>query len=166
MEEFKDIPNYEGLYRVSNLGRVKTLARESFTGRRLSEKIMKAQTDTSGYFQLTLNKDGKKKTRKVHQLVAEAFLNHTPCGMKLVVNHINFIRQDNRAENLEIDTSRNNTNKKHLKSSSKYVGVSWDKQIKKWRAQIQINGKSKHLGYFACELKAAYAYQTELNKLK
>tara|TARA_R110002073_G_C9087289_1_gene547416 strand:- start:6 stop:515 length:510 start_codon:yes stop_codon:yes gene_type:complete len=169
MEIFKDVPNYEGLYQVSDLGNVKSLARKvkCSTGlRNIQERILKPRINKGGYLELHLSKEGKTKNRTVHQLVAEAFLNHTPCGLKLIVNHINFIRHDNRAENLEIDTARNNTDKKHLKSSSEYVGVSWQKSSSKWRSYITINGKSKHLGYFTDELEAAYAYQTELNKLK
>ena len=85
--------------------------------------------------------------------------------MKLIVNHINFIRHDNRAENLEIDTNRNNTNQKHLNSSSEYTGVSWNKKYNKWVANIRINGKLKYLGLFACELKAAKAYQDALKAM-
>tara|TARA_R110000796_G_C14317255_1_gene407361 strand:+ start:63 stop:563 length:501 start_codon:yes stop_codon:yes gene_type:complete len=166
METFKDIPNYEGSYQVSDLGNVKSLARESFTGRRLNEKIMKPSTGSHGYLTLNLRKNGKQKTRTVHQLVAESFLNHEPCGLKLIVNHINFNRQDNRAENLELDTNRNNTNKKHLKSSSEYTGVSWDKNRNKWISQIRINGKLKYLGYFTYEIEASEAYQKALKEIK
>ena len=165
IEEFKDIKNYEGVYQVSDLGRVKSLARKDSIGRRVNEKIMKYGSNRGGYLQVSLIKDGKQKTRYVHQLVAEAFLNHVPCGHKLIVNHINFIRQDNRAENLELDTNRNNCNRKHLKSSSEYTGVSWHKTSNKWISQINIKGKLKYLGLFTCELKAAKAYQDALKAL-
>ena len=158
IEEFRDVVGYEGIYKVSNLGRVKSLKFNR-------ERILRGGKGIRGYLTVGLIKDGKQKTRRVHQLVAEAFLDHTPCGFKLVVNHINFIRHDNRAENLELDTTRNNCNKKHLKSSSEYVGVSWNKKANKWKAAIHINGKQKYLGYFTCELKAAYAYQKALNAL-
>ena len=165
MEEFRDIKDYEGRYQVSNLGRVKSLARKSFTGKLLTEKILKPSLDRGGYFYIGLNKNGKPKTKRVHQLVAMAFLDHTPCGYKLIVNHKNFIRHDNRAENLELDTQRNNTNQKHIKSSSEYVGVNWSKSKEKWMASIYINGKSKYLGYFTCELEASKAYQKALNEI-
>ena len=158
IEEFRDIPSYEGIYQVSDLGRVKSLKFNK-------ERILRGGQGSGGYLTVGLIKDGKQKTRRVHKLVAEAFLNHTPCGYKLIVNHKNFIRHDNRAENLELDTARNNTNKKHLKSSSEYVGVSWRKNNNKWKAQIHINGKLKYLGLFACELKAAKAYQDALKAL-
>lgn len=161
MEIFRDIKNYEGLYQVSNLGNVKSLARKGC----LTEKIMRPAKDNRGYLILSLRNDGKAKSRTIHQLVAEAFLNHVPCGHKLVVNHKNFNRHDNRAENLEVDTQRNNANQKHLKSSSEYTGVSWAKDAGKWISSIYINGKNKHLGYFYLELEAAYAYQTELKRI-
>jgi hypothetical protein len=126
---------------------------------------LKTQKSTRGYPRVDLKKDGKRKSRTVHQLVAEAFLNHKPCGYKLVVNHINFIKHDNRLENLEIDTQRNNTNQKHLKSSSEYVGVSWNKKAKKWKAGIRINGKTKYLGSFTCEKEASEAYQLKLKNI-
>ena len=52
-----------------------------------------------------------------------------------------------------------------VKKTSKYTGVSWSKQSKKWHARININGKDKHLGYFDIELSAALSYQRELTKL-
>jgi len=161
MEIFKDIPNYEGIYQVSNLGNVKSLPNK----KRFSEKIMKPRKSTLGYLTLGLRKEGKRKARTVHSLVAEAFLNHTPCGYKLIVNHIDHDKLNNKLDNLELDTQRNNSNKKHLKSSSEYVGVNWDKHANKWKAAIYINGKQKHLGYFTCEKEASEAYQFKLKNI-
>tara|TARA_R110000764_G_C10929408_1_gene374825 strand:+ start:460 stop:948 length:489 start_codon:yes stop_codon:yes gene_type:complete len=161
MEEFRDVKNYEGSYQVSNLGRVKSLVRKGC----LTEKIMKPSKDNRGYLILSLRNDGKAKSRTIHQLVAEAFLSHVPCGHKLIVNHKNFIRHDNRAENLEIDTQRNNTNQKHIKSSSEHTGVSWHESRGKWAAQIYINGKNKFLGRFTDELEASKAYQKALSEI-
>jgi hypothetical protein len=168
-EIFKDIPNYEGLYQVSNLGRVKSLERKTESGRgwliTTKEKILTQSADSNGYYCVGISKYSITKTRTVHQLVAITFLNHKPNGRILVVNHKNFNKQDNRVENLEIVTMRENSNKKHLPSSSKYVGVSWKKENKKWMASIDINGKRKHLGYFNCELEASNAYQQQLNQI-
>ena len=101
----------------------------------------------------------------MHQLVAEAFLNHKRCGMEFVINHIDFNKTNNKVENLEIITNRENSNQKHLKSSSIYTGVSWDKRYNKWRSNITVNGKLKHLGYFINELEASEVYKKELNNL-
>lgn len=158
-EIWKDVKGYEGIYQVSNLGRVKSLK----FGK---ERILKGGIDGVGYLTVSLSKNGKVKTHKVHVLVAIAFLGHTPCGYKLVVDHKNFIRHDCRLENLEIITQRENANLKHIKSTSEYVGVSWDKGTKKWRADIHVNGKHKYLGLFTDELEASNAYQNALNNLK
>ena len=112
MEEiYKDVIDYQGIYQVSNLGNVKCCK----TG-----LIRNYYLEKNGYYSITLRKNGIGKTRKVHQLVAESFLNHKVCGMELVINHIDFNKTNNKVENLEIVTSRENSNKKHLKSTSKY----------------------------------------------
>ena len=158
MEIFKDIPNYEGSYQVSDLGNVKSL-------RYGKERILKPATHKSGYLHLGLRKDCKRKDKNIHQLVAESFLNHVPCGTKLVVNHINFNKHDNRIENLELVTSRENGNLKHINSTSEYTGVCWDKLRKKWKASISINGNTKYLGSFTCEKEASEAYQFKLKNI-
>tara|TARA_R110002074_G_scaffold338819_1_gene509351 strand:+ start:104 stop:592 length:489 start_codon:yes stop_codon:yes gene_type:complete len=161
MEEFRDIKGHEGSYQVSDLGNVKSLVRKGC----LTEKILKPSNNKIAYSQVLLRKDGKTITRNIHQLVAEAFLGHTPCGYKLIVNHINFNRYDNRAENLELDTQRNNADQKHIKSSSEHVGVCLCKTSNKWLSQITINGKKKHLGRFTDEIEASKAYQKALREI-
>ena len=168
MEIWKDIKGYEGLYQVSNLGNVKRLSVLKLNGRYYSmckEKLIKTVVG-NGYKQLTLYLNGEKSTKKVHQLVAIAFLNHIPNGMDLVVNHKDFNRQNNYVDNLEIILQRNNANRKHLKSSSNFVGVSWYKGGNKWHAYITINRKRKHLGYFTNEIDAHNAYQDALNNIE
>ena len=91
-----------------------------------------------------------------------AFLGHTPCGYKAVVNHIDFDKLNNNANNLEIVTSRQNSNQRHIKSSSKYTGVVWVKNNQKWKSQIRINGEVISLGHFDDELLASDAYQVAL----
>lgn len=166
IEEWKDIKYYEGIYQVSDLGRVKSLSRivpfrKKFTTT-VHEVILKGCADFHGYRNVTLSIGDKSKTVKIHQLVAIAFLNHKPCRFEWVVNHKNFIKTDNRKLNLEIVTFRENTNHKHLKSSSKYTGVSWDKKNKKWLAQIYIEGVAKNLGRYDKEIEANNAYQKKL----
>lgn len=79
MEVWKDIEGYEGLYQVSNEGRIKSLAREWVAGDRNSkqyhdEMIMKQSCDDRGYKMVCLSKDGGRITKKVHKLVALAFI--------------------------------------------------------------------------------------------
>ena len=148
-------------YSVSNLGRVKVKDRINERGHEIKGIVLKQHVNSHGYYSVKIVKS----KRQVHQLVAETFLEHKPCGMKLVVNHIDFNKLNNRADNLEVVSNRQNTNKKHIKSSSKYVGVSWYKANSCWRSRILIDNKSKHLGYFKCELAAANAYQKALKEL-
>lgn len=157
-EIWKDIKGYNGDYQVSNLGRVKSLKWNK-------ERILAININSRGYLLTGLSKNNESKMVQVHQLVAIAFLNHTPNGHKLVVNHINFDKTDNKLVNLEIISNRENTNRKHLNSSSKFVGVSWNKKRKDWMAMININGKATYLGSFKCELSAAKAYQNKLKEI-
>ena len=166
IEVWKDIPEYEGLYKVSNLGNVKSLDRINSRGQKLKGTVLKLLLSPVGYFNVNLSKYGEVKTKSVHTLVSYAFLDHKSCGYKLVVNHIDINPENNNLYNLEIITQRENTNHKHIKSSSKYVGVSWAKKKEKWHSTIYINGRRKHLGYFTDEKEAAQAYKNELNKIK
>ena len=156
-EIWKPIPNYED-YEVSNYGRVKSLK----LGREL---ILKPKDDFRGYFNTQLWVKNRKKTFKIHQLVAMAFLGHKPNGQILVVNHINFDKKDNRLENLEVITQRENANLKHIKSSSIYTGVTWHKKDKRYRASIVINRYQIYLGEFKDEKIASEHYNIALNNL-
>jgi hypothetical protein len=171
-EVWKPIPNYEGLYEVSSLGRVKSLSRKWISGnggkRNHGEIIMKPFVTGKfrNYHTLELSKDGVKKTFKVHHLVAMAFLNHIPDGTtKLVTDHINNDQSDNRLENLQIITNRQNVSKDIKNATSKYTGVSWDKHRGKWRAEIAYNKIKYRLGRFKTELEAHEAYQNKLKEL-
>lgn len=160
-EIWKDIPNYERLYQVSNLGNVKSLPRLIWNGKGYKKDNGKTLTPslTKGYYHLRLSG----KVFRVHQLVAITFLEHKIDGHKLVVDHINNNSSDNRLENLQIITPRENSSKKTGNFSSKYTGVSWNKKLNKWIAGIYLDGKRKHLGVFSNELDASLCYQ---NKLK
>ena len=157
-EIWKVIPDFDK-YQISNNGNVKSL-------KGITPRILKPKTDRYGYFGVGLTKDGKSVSFRPHTLVAMAFLGYVPDKtQRLVVNHINFNKQDNRVENLEIVTHRENCNKKHLKSSSQYTGVSFEKSTNKWRAIISINKKWVNIGRYKTELEAHYAYQEKLSKL-
>ena len=94
-----------------------------------------------------------------------AFLNHKPNGHNLVVDHINNDKLDNRLENLQIITHRENICKDRI-GTSKYAGVSYCKINKKWRARIQINKISYFLGYFTNEKDATIVYENRYLKYK
>lgn len=152
-EIWKDVIGYEGLYQVSNLGRVKSLKFNR-------KNILKPSVNARGYLQVKIGK-----TINVHKLVAIAFLNHIPNGMTLVIDHINNNKLDNRVDNLQIITQKENTLKSFRKKSSQYIGVCWDKENYKWKSHITINGKLKFLGRFVNEFDASQAYQTALKSL-
>ena len=104
MEIWKDIEGYEGLYQVSNLGRVKNLEKKCLSkdgeySRTHKEKILKGSKDKDGYLSVCLTKNKKEHNHRIHRLVAQTFLdnpNNYP-----VVNHKNEIKDDNRVDNLE-----------------------------------------------------------------
>ncbi|NQU54085.1 MAG: HNH endonuclease [Bacteroidetes bacterium] len=159
-EIWKDVPGYEGIYQVSSMGMVKSLNYKRTGSCRLLKQTMLGE-----YLRVNLYKNGSLKTIHVHQLVAIVFKGHKPSGHKLVVNHKNFIKKDNRYKNLEIVSNRINSNRKHLISSSKYTGVNWNKSKNKWEAGIVVNGKKKYLGTFHDEMEASLAYEKEITKL-
>jgi hypothetical protein len=157
-EKYKDIPGYEGLYQASNMGNIRNVR----TGRLLKSCFSGPKRD---YLKVCLSKNGKVKTLKIHKLVAMAFLNHIPNGMNIVVDHINNIPTDNRLKNLQLISQRENLSKDKKGCSSRYVGVDWDKQCKKWGSRIRINKKLIHLGYFHDELEASNTYQSALENI-
>ena len=169
-EIWKDIPEFEGYYQISNLGNVKSLSR-TILGRGkhdtlLKERFLKFSTSTNGYYQVILQKKGFKKIYKVHSLVAICFLNHTPDGShNVVIDHINEIKTDNRLENLRLIGHRENVSRSMKNNTSTYVGVSWSKNAKKWISQITIEGKTKYLGLFDNEEDANKKYLETLKDL-
>ena len=166
-EIWKDVPGYEELYQVSNLGNIKSLSRLKTNGRSSyisKDLIMKHHKDRNGYLCVLLHNNNIK-TFKVHQLVAMAFLNHIPCGHKIVVDHINHNKLDNRLENLQLITNRENCSKDVKNKTSKYTGVCWDKARNKWKVGLKINGNTINLGRYKCELAAHLAYQNKLKEL-
>ena len=130
IEEWKDIPGYE--YQVSNLGRVKSLKRDI---------ILSQRKDYAGYFYVNLY-GVKRKTYKVHQLVAMAFLNHTPCGMSHVIDHINNNKEDNRVANLQVISCKLNNQK-----DKKSLGITYRKDTERYiiRKEGKYLGSSKDL---------------------
>ena len=157
MEIWKTIDGYED-YQVSSLGNVKSLKRGK-------EKILKNALGSYGYFEVNLLKDKKQKSFKIHKLVAIAFLNHIPDGThKIVVDHINNVRTDNRVENLQLITNRENCSKDKRNGSSSCVGVSWHKKSSKWRAAFSYKGIYIDLGLFDEEKLAMDAYNLALSQ--
>ena len=146
IEVWKDIIGYEGLYQVSNHGRVKSLYREFWSGKgyhilnKYPEKIMKTLINRGGYEYVVLCKDSIAKKIKVHRLVAQSFIPNP--DNKPQVDHINTIRYDNHVENLRWATkSENGLNPitRKRRSTSKMGDKNPIKKIMKKVLQIDIN---------------------------
>lgn len=121
-EEWLPVVGYEGLYEVSNLGRVRSLDR--LVGRFNSYAVSPGRLiaiipDTSGYPAVCLCRDGKSRRRRTYRLVAEAFLG-TPTDPKLEVCHNDGDRMNPRVENLRWDTRSANHRDKRRHGTHNY----------------------------------------------
>ena len=135
-EIWEDIEGYEGLYQVSNLGRIKALQRYRRAGNTAyiqKEHFMTQYDNTSGYKYVRLNIGSDKRMFFVHRLVANAFIAN-PMSLP-EVNHKNEIKTDNRAENLEWCTKIYNQNygtkKIRTQITRKKLNSEWNALMKK-----------------------------------
>lgn len=148
VEEWKDIKDYEGLYQVSNLGRVKKLSGVSKTWNK-KDRILKPGKNKFGYLFVGLCKDRKRKYFQVHRLVLTTF---SPVSNmdELTVDHVNRIPTDNRLVNLRWATSKEQMyfDDQDFKSHAKKV------------LQFTKNGQ------FVKEFESAYEIKRELGYLQ
>ena len=148
-------------YQASNIGRV----RNALTG-----KILVPFWDQNGYAMVSLWKDGRGKTYRIHQLVAKCFVPKPESDEKLEVDHINKDKTNNNISNLMWKTSRQNMwNRSKIRkaTSSKYIGVYLNKSNHMWKSHIRQNdGRNTHLGYFHNEKDAARAYNAKAYELR
>lgn len=110
-EEWRDIVGYEGLYQVSNLGRVCGLPITTKFGDRYKKHPYRILTPTiskRGYYTVGLNKNGKTKTMTLHRLIAKAFIPNPE--NKGYIDHIDTNRLNNDIRNLRWVTSKENAN--------------------------------------------------------
>jgi hypothetical protein len=158
VEVWKVVPEYED-YEVSSFGRVKSLKRNE-------EVILSSSKDRRGYLRLGLCKNGEQKQFFIHQLVAMAFKGHKPDGThRIEVDHKDNNKLNNRADNLNLVTARENNSKDKKGGYSEFTGVCWSVNEKKWKASITVGKRMIHLGTFELEIDAAIAYQKALGEL-
>jgi len=161
MEIWKDIPDTEKLYCISNYGRVK--AKKRIVNRRkkgaliIKEHIVKGSIDSEGYKRHTCSIRGKKVFFKCHQMVALLFIGKRKENK--VVNHKDYNKLNNRVDNLEYVSIRENVchGKNKGKNSSMYVGVRKQHNRLKYSSEIHYNGKYIFLGSYDTEEEAAEA---------
>ncbi len=167
-ESWRDIVGYEGTYKVSTMGRVKSIGRLMVkrNGSKpvfKSDYILNGTINFYGYHKVYLKNKYNTKVHSVHRLVAQAFLEN---GNNLSqVNHIDSNRLNNFIDNLEWCSPRENAshgfNKKEYKVSI-YTGLYYKKDRKKWCGRFMINKKRISFGEFDTEHEAALEYQKML----
>lgn len=100
-EQWRSVAGYEGIYEVSDCGRVRSLSRVCHAGRKQTGKLMSLCDCGKGYRVVILTKGGKCRVHRVHRLVAEAFI-HNPDPVKFwQINHLDADRSNNLVSNLE-----------------------------------------------------------------
>ena len=143
VEIWKDIVGYEGMYQVSNLGRVKSFKQGK-------ERIMKPVYDTYGYLQVMLSKNGNCKNFMVHRLVSQAFIPN-PDNLP-EINHCDEDKTNNSVENLEwCDRKYNHNygtrNQRVADKTSKQV-LQYTKDgefVREWKSTKDVQ---RNLGYY------------------
>ena len=153
------IPGYED-YSVSSIGNV---IRNSNSYKNKPDKKMKLHNKDGGYIGVSIGLNGSRKTFRVHRLMMLAF--HGPSDK--TVNHINGIRTDNRLENLEYVSQRENNN--HSIKKTRLTGAYRHRNGKNFFSRIYINNKPIYLGAFDNEIDAHNAYllkAKEIGELK
>ena len=132
-EIWKDIKDYEGLYKVSNLGRVKSLDIVDRLNRTFKGKIRKAKFNNRGYEQIALYKNGNQKYFLVHRLVAQAFIPN-PDNLPQV-NHLDQNNKNNNSINLEWCTNNYNA---HFGDRIARCGIKHRKAITAYKGDAKL----------------------------
>jgi len=146
-EIWRDVLGYEGYYKVSNFGKVKSVdrivVRSDNIKQLVKERMLKPGKDTSGYVQVHLCKGGKFKTVSVHRLVAIAFIDREDEAFE--VNHKDENKSNNSIENLEwisrIDNLRYGTGIERgaISCSKPVVQMDLNKNIIKiWKSGVEV----------------------------
>lgn len=158
IEKWKDIPGFEGVYQISNYGRVKATKRWDVNYRAFidDEHILTPSDNGNGYLIVGLRKNTKKYSRYVHRLVAEAFVDN-PLSKK-VVNHKDYDKENNKADNLEWCTQKENidySSKRMCHQKGAKLPRSGYKYIKEVRtkkgARYEVSIRTKNHGVFYCK---------------
>ena len=155
LEQWRLISEFPN-YMVSSCGRVMNIRRF---------RVLRPLNNRCEYLYVDLYSNVKTSHKKIHRLVAEAFilnLTDLPC-----VDHIDRNKLNNHISNLRWCTREENQHNrsKNKNGSSIYKGLSFHKQANKWKAHICHYGLQIYLGLFTDEVEAAYAYDRKAKEL-
>jgi hypothetical protein len=168
-EQWKPIKNYEGIYEISNFGRVKSLERKIWNGfgfMSVKERMLKQALNKSNYYYIGLSKHNKRSCRSVHTIVWDHFGDKSRNGSKLQVDHVDENPHNNRIDNLQLLTNRENVTKgilhnaKNLPIGVRFNHNRYEAYIKKGMAR-----KQTYLGRYKTIIEASNAYQNALERL-
>lgn len=155
-EIWREIPEYDGLYKVSNLGNVITLKGKV-------PRLLTLMKPKDGYIVVKLSHKSISRNHRVHLLVARMFLGHAPSGThKIVVDHIDNNKDNNRVDNLQLISQRENSSKDVQNKSSKHTGVYYDTARNKWMVRLKIKGVTKYIMRTSDEDFAGEVYKEAL----
>ena len=156
LEQWMQVSGFPN-YMISSCGRVMNI--------RTFRVLRTIMNYTTGYLFVNLCKDGEMSNKRIHRLVAEAFilnLTDLPCvdhkDRNSLNNHLSNLRWCTRKENLQNRSKQKNT-------SSVFKGVCFNKTRNKWTAHIRYNGLLIHLGCYVDESEAARAYDRKASEL-
>ena len=158
-EIWKDVVGYNGFYKVSSKGNVKSFKK----WRGSSERLLTPSLTNRGYPFVVIYKGKTAKSTNIHKLMQLAF--DLGDGS---VDHIDGEKTNNDISNLRVVTDRANSQNLKCHRNGKLVGACFEHRLahreKSWKSHIRINGILKHLGHFKTEVEAHERYMEELNK--
>lgn len=153
METFAPIEGYDDMYGISVYGNIISFKRG---------KLLKLNKNTSGYYQVGLFKDGKRRIFRVHQLVAINFIDKNYLSKGLFVDHIDRNRVNNIVDNLRCVTPRENSS--FIRGKVDKLGVGYSKNA--FTCHIVVGGVSYNLGRFTNKEDAHKKYLEALSCVK
>ena len=165
--EFKFISRYENKYYVTKDGKVFSIDKEvkchKNSKRIIKGRQLKGSKDKDGYLYVCLSLNGIERNERIHRLVLECFIGES----NLIVDHLNGNKQDNRLQNLEYVTPKENTRRYHInkKGSEDLIGVNFNKSQNTYKVTKWLNGKLKHFGTFK-NIQDAIEFNKSLNTIE